>query len=259
MKHDVHFSTRITPAGDEWNGNFKVKTKSAICIDKSKLGPEISNIPMIIDNQEGGIIDEVRSFFEYVLNLGFINNSKGWYNFNDLLSREQLNPFYFIIANRNKSYRYDDILRLFKEDKLIYNIFRYLLMEFLASMFKLQAKVMSNYKSECLAEIRKDYDPPELYLQDNENKINEVIENLIKDNTTYSIILENLDNAEDKAICLDCGAVMPSLSPCSQCGSNLVVTRDTAKKLIARLNSENSNNDINVDTEKENSDEEITE
>ena len=259
LKHDVHFSTRITPAGDEWNGNFKIKTKSAICIDKSKLGPEMSNIPMIIDNQEGGIIDEVRSFFDYVLNLGFINNSKGWYNFNDLLSREQLNPFYFIIANRNKSYRYDDILRLFREDKLIYNIFRYLLMEFLASMFKLQAKVMSSYKSECLAEIRRDYDPPELYLQDNEDKISEVLENLKKNNTTYSILLENLDNAEDKAICLDCGAIIDNLSPCNQCGSNLVVTRDTAKKLIDRLNSDNSNNDINVDTEKENSDEEITE
>lgn len=202
LKHDVHFSTRITPGSDEWNGNFKTKTRSVIAIDKSKLGPEIWNIPMVIDNQEGGVIDEVMSFVDYLIELGFITNAKGWYNFNDLLDREKLSPFYQVIYENNKSYRYDDLISMFKSNRLMYNIMRYMLMEFLAGMYKLQAKVMKSYKEQCLQEIRKEYDPAELYLRDNNDEIEIMINNLIESDADIPSKVEDC-----KAICLDCGTV----------------------------------------------------
>ena len=202
LKHDVHFSTRITPGSDEWNGNFKTKTRSVIAIDKSKLGPEIWNIPMVIDNQEGGVIDEVMSFVDYLIELGFITNAKGWYNFNDLLDREKLSPFYQVIYENNKSYRYDDLISMFKSNRLMYNIMRYMLMEFLAGMYKLQAKVMKSYKEQCLQEIRKEYDPAELYLRDNNDEIEIMINNLIESDADIPSKVEDC-----KAICLDCCTV----------------------------------------------------
>ena len=248
LKHDVHFSTRITPGSDEWNGNFKTKTRSVIAIDKSKLGPEIWNIPMVIDNQEGGVIDEVMSFVDYLIELGFITNAKGWYNFNDLLDREKLSPFYQVIYENNKSYRYDDLISMFKSNRLMYNIMRYMLMEFLAGMYKLQAKVMKSYKEQCLQEIRKEYDPAELYLRDNNDEIEIMINNLIESDADIPSKVEDC-----KAICLDCGTVSDYVYTCDHCGGSHVVTRETAKSLLNRLNP------AEEPTEEESTDEEITE
>ncbi len=248
LKHDVHFSTRITPGSDEWNGNFKTKTRSVIAIDKSKLGPEIWNIPMVIDNQEGGVIDEVMSFVDYLIELGFITNAKGWYNFNDLLDREKLSPFYQVIYENNKSYRYDDLISMFKSNRLMYNIMRYMLMEFLAGMYKLQAKVMKSYKEQCLQEIRKEYDPAELYLRDNNDEIEIMINNLIESDADIPSKVEDC-----KAICLDCGTVSDYVYTCDHCGGSHVVTRETAKSLLNRLNPAEET------TEEESIDEEITE
>lgn len=248
LKHDVHFSTRITPGSDEWNGNFKTKTRSVIAIDKSKLGPEIWNIPMVIDNQEGGVIDEVMSFVDYLIELGFITNAKGWYNFNDLLDREKLSPFYQVIYENNKSYRYDDLISMFKSNRLMYNIMRYMLMEFLAGMYKLQAKVMKSYKEQCLQEIRKEYDPAELYLRDNNDEIEIMINNLIESDADIPSKVEDC-----KAICLDCGTVSDYVYTCDHCGGSHVVTKETAKSLLNRLNP------AEEPTEEESTDEEITE
>lgn len=248
LKHDVHFSTRITPGSDEWNGNFKTKTRSVIAIDKSKLGPEIWNIPMVIDNQEGGVIDEVMSFVDYLIELGFITNAKGWYNFNDLLDREKLSPFYQVIYENNKSYRYDDLISMFKSNRLMYNIMRYMLMEFLAGMYKLQAKVMKSYKEQCLQEIRKEYDPAELYLRDNNDEIEIMINNLIESDADIPSKVEDC-----KAICLDCGTVSDYVYTCDHCGGSHVVTRETAKSLLNRLNP------AEEPTEEGSTDEEITE
>ena len=248
LKHDVHFSTRITPGSDEWNGNFKTKTRSVIAIDKSKLGPEIWNIPMVIDNQEGGVIDEVMSFVDYLIELGFITNAKGWYNFNDLLDREKLSPFYQVIYENNKSYRYDDLISMFKSNRLMYNIMRYMLMEFLAGMYKLQAKVMKSYKEQCLQEIRKEYDPAELYLRDNNDEIEIMINNLIESDADIPSKVEDC-----KAICLDCGTVSDYVYTCDHCGGSHVVTKETAKSLLNRLNP------AEKPTEEESTDEEITE
>ena len=248
LKHDVHFSTRITPGSDEWNGNFKTKTRSVIAIDKSKLGPEIWNIPMVIDNQEGGVIDEVMSFVDYLIELGFITNAKGWYNFNDLLDREKLSPFYQVIYENNKSYRYDDLIGMFKSNRLMYNIMRYMLMEFLAGMYKLQAKVMKSYKEQCLQEIRKEYDPAELYLRDNNDEIEIMINNLIESDADIPSKVEDC-----KAICLDCGTVSDYVYTCDHCGGSHVVTKETAKSLLNRLNP------AEEPTEEGSTDEEITE
>lgn len=248
LKHDVHFSTRITPGSDEWNGNFKTKTRSVIAIDKSKLGPEIWNIPMVIDNQEGGVIDEVMSFVDYLIELGFITNAKGWYNFNDLLDREKLSPFYQVIYENNKSYRYDDLISMFKSNRLMYNIMRYMLMEFLAGMYKLQAKVMKSYKEQCLQEIRKEYDPAELYLRDNNDEIEIMINNLIESDADIPSKVEDC-----KAICLDCGTVSDYVYTCDHCGGSHVVTKETAKSLLNRLNP------AEEPTEEGSTDEEITE
>lgn len=248
LKHDVHFSTRITSSSDDWSGNFKLRTRSKIDIDKSKLGPEIWDIPMVIDNQEGGVIDEVMSFVDYMINLGLIDNSKGWYNFNSLLDREKLNPFYPLVYQFNKSYRYDELVDTFKQNRVLYDVFRWFLMEFLASMYKLQAKVMRQYKLDCLDAIRQVYDPADYYLLDDHERAEEVIYKIKNDPELMATIKANLPSC--KAICLDCGTPSDYIYQCSHCGKEVVVNKETAEGIMSRVEY-----DLNPPTEETESEE----
>lgn len=240
LKHDVHFSTRITSGSDEWDGNFKIRTRSVIDIDKSKLGPEIWGIPMVIDIQEGGVIDEVMSFTDYLIKLGLIDDAKGWYKFDSLLNRSKEHMFYSKIYENNKSYRYQDLVDTLKNNKLLLNIFRYLLMEFIAGKYRLQAKVMKDYQDKCLEDIRAEYDPPELYLKDNQEKINEVVETIRSNPELKETIKANLPTC--KMICLNCGTTSEYAYPCDHCQKDLVVTKGLAEEIMKLVDPEPMNN-----------------
>lgn len=243
LKHDVHLSTRMNVSGDGDRSNgFLLSRTSIVDIDKSKLGPEISGIPVIIDVKEGGLIDEVRSFTDYMARLGFFVNSSGWYRYDDLMNKYKLNPFYKILEWNNKSYRYNDIQDLMKNDKLMYLTMRYLFMTYIAEMYKLQSKVMEDYYNSVIKELRELFDPAELYMSDNETKINEYLEFLKTNDELLAKIKNNLPNCD--AICLKCGEPKDRLSDCSSCSSDMVVSKKVAEQLISRL-------EINVDTAEE--------
>lgn len=236
LKHDVHFSTKLTPSGDTWDGNFLVRRVSRIDIDKSKIGPEIGNIPMILDITEGGIIDEEASFLEYFFWNGFINQTSGWYKIKDLLDATKLNPFYKVFADKDSSYRYGDLLDMVKSNPDFYNAMRLFFMDFLASKYKLQAKVMEDYTKECVDTLRTYYDPADLYLMDNEIKRHEVIHKIMENEDLLNTLLNRVDDC--KAICLDCGMVHDDLYPYCDCGEgSLVVSQKVAKSILDEIES----------------------
>lgn len=235
LKHDVHFSTRLTPGSDTWEGNFLVRRATRMDIDKSKIGPEIGNIPILLDIREGGIIDEVGSFLEYFLWGGFINQTSGWYKIKELLEANKLNPFYKIYADKDSSYRYGDLLNMIKENPDFYHALRLFFMNYLADMYKLQAKVMHDYTEECVAILRTYYDPADYFLMDNQEKRQEVIRKLMDNAELFDTIESRLDDCQ--AICLDCGMVHDDLYPYCECGEgSLVVSRDVARSIIDEIN-----------------------
>ena len=107
---------------------------------------------------------------------------------------------------------------------------------------------MKSYKEQCLKEIRKEYDPAELYLRDNNDEIEIMINNLIESDADIPSKVEDC-----KAICLDCGTVSDYVYTCDHCGGSHVVTKETAKSLLNRLNP------AEEPTEEGSTDEEITE
>ena len=233
--HDVHFSTRLTPGSDTWEGNFLVRRATRMDIDKSKIGPEIGNIPILLDIREGGIIDEVGSFLEYFLWGGFINQTSGWYKIKELLEANKLNPFYKIYADKDSSYRYGDLLNMIKENPDFYHALRLFFMNYLADMYKLQAKVMHDYTEECVAILRTYYDPADYFLMDNQEKRQEVIRKLMDNAELFDTIESRLDDCQ--AICLDCGKVHDDLYPYCESGEgSLVVSRDVARSIIDEIN-----------------------
>ena len=238
LKHDVHFSTRLTPAGDVWQGNFLVRRSTRLDIDKSKIGPEIGNIPILLDIREGGVIDEIASFVEYFLWGGFINQTSGWYKIKELLEANKLNPFYKIFADHDISYRYNDLIETVRDTPELYHALRLYFIDYLSGMYKLQAKVMHEYRDECVKTLREYYDPADYYLMDNPDLRQEMIDYLQLNVEVLDAVESNLVNPDCKAICLDCGRVHDDFYPSCECEHGYhIVSRSTAELIISEIHS----------------------
>lgn len=154
LKHDIHFSTKITKGSDEWDGNFLIKRTSVIDIDKSKISPEIVGIPFVMDIRNGGKINEEESFISYLFNIGWIPNERGWYTFTDMIKffkdhDEYDHSFIDALEKYDKKYRWADLVKLVENDEILYNILRYEYMDYISDMYRLQRKVIEEYKNEC--------------------------------------------------------------------------------------------------------------
>lgn len=153
LKHDVHLSVKLELSSDYTEGSFLITRTSKMAIDKSKISPEIWDIPVVLDIREGGKIDEVLSLIEYFLWNGWITQTSGWYTFDTVADMNKDNPFYPILANYSKKRRYNDMVQLVRDTPELYLALRYTFIKHLASIYKLQAKVMYEYQDKITAEL----------------------------------------------------------------------------------------------------------
>lgn len=153
LKHDVHLSVKLELSSDYTEGSFLITRTSKMAIDKSKISPEIWDIPVVLDIREGGKIDEVLSLIEYFLWNGWITQTSGWYTFDTVADMNKDNPFYPILANYSKKRRYNDMVQLVRDTPELYLAIRYTFIKHLASIYKLQAKVMYEYQDKITAEL----------------------------------------------------------------------------------------------------------
>ena len=153
LKHDVHLSVKLELSSDYTEGSFLITRTSKMAIDKSKISPEIWDIPVVLDIREGGKIDEVLSLIEYFLWNGWITQTSGWYTFDTVADMNKDNPFYPILANYSKKRRYNDMVQLVRDTPELYLTLKYTFIKHLASIYKLQAKVMYEYQDKITSEL----------------------------------------------------------------------------------------------------------
>lgn len=248
LEHDVHLQTKFESYdGDVKVGTFLVRRTSLMTVDKSKISPEIQRIPVIMDITEGGMIDKVASFVEYMMDLGYLLNSSGWYKLDNLCDNYRLHHLYYIFNYYNKSYRYDEIHEKMKSTPLLYKALRYMFMEEYSKIYKLQSGIMKPYMNKCLKELREEYDSPELYMRDNEEKINKVIDHIKNNPDVLDRIRTTVEFSD--AVCLICGKDHETLYKCDCDDDNgVVVTSELAKELLDKyfdntVNSESEETD----------------
>lgn len=175
LKHDVHLSVKLELSSDYTEGSFLITRTSKMAIDKSKISPEIWDIPVVLDIREGGKIDEVLSLIEYFLWNGWITQTSGWYTFDTVADMNKDNPFYPILANYSKKRRYNDMVQLVRDTPELYLALRYTFIKHLASIYKLQAKVMYEYQDKITAELM-NYLKPYSIIYDPSNQNNKLDE-----------------------------------------------------------------------------------
>lgn len=188
LKHDVHLSVKIELSSDYTEGSFLITRTSKMAIDKSKISPEIWDIPVVLDIREGGKIDEVLSLIEYFLWNGWITQTSGWYTFDTVADMNKDNPFYPILANYSKKRRYNDMVQLVRDTPELYLALRYTFIKHLASIYKLQAKVMYEYQDKITAELM-NYLQPYSIIYDPSNPNNKLDE--LKDKLDSNLELKS--------------------------------------------------------------------
>ena len=204
LKHDVHLSVKLELSSDYTEGSFLITRTSKMAIDKSKISPEIWDIPVVLDIREGGKIDEVLSLIEYFLWNGWITQTSGWYTFDNIADMNKDNPFYPILSSFSKKRRYNDMIQLVKDTPELYLALRYTFIKHLASIYKLQAKVMYEYQDKIVSELMEYIQPYSIIYDPNNphNKLDELktkldsnpeLLNRLKDSQNYEFI--SLDDA----------------------------------------------------------------
>lgn len=251
LEHDAHLQAQFKSYnGDVFEGKFLVRRTSLLTVDKSKISPEIKDIPIIMDITEGGMIDSVASFVEYMMDLGYLVSSQGWYKLTDLANSYRLDPLYYIFNYYDKSYRYDEIHKKMKDTPLLYNALRYMFMSKYSSIYKLQSQIMKPYMDECLKQIREEYDSPEYYMNDNPEKAKPIIDKLSSDEELKNKVRESANLGY--AVCLKCGQDHEVLYKCDCDGDiGCVVTASTALKILDSIENPEVPSENKVDKESE--------
>ena len=157
LQHDNHLSLKILPKSEETDGSFVISKLSLVSIDKSKISPEIKDIPIRIDVTKGGVIDERDSFLEFCCNnLEFIANNGGWYSISDKFLKYLGDEFSFKLEPFVKKYRLGNLKKAFKENELFYDLARIAVANYLSSIYSLQRDIMKDYMEEIRQKIYQD-------------------------------------------------------------------------------------------------------
>lgn len=162
LQHDNHLSLKIMPKTEEAEGSFVTGKISMMSIDKSKISPEIRNIPLRIDVTRGGVIDKVGSFFEFCIDgVEFFNNGGGWYSITDRF-KECLQDCADLLEPYCKKYRYADLRKRFCSEEAFYNLARLAVANYLSDMYSLQREIMKDYRDSILHTVKNDVSDDQL-------------------------------------------------------------------------------------------------
>lgn len=155
LEHDVHLGFRFEKYKSEnWEGKFMVGKWTRLSIEKSKISPEMYNIPIYLDITRGGSINEVKSFIEYMIDCEFIINKSGWYRLTGILDNEDLmDEILEQLRDYDKSYRYNDLVHLAENDERFCKLLEYALCKHISNIYKLQANIIKEYMDNLKSEL----------------------------------------------------------------------------------------------------------
>lgn len=238
LKHDVHMSVKLELDHDYTEGSFLITRTSKMAIDKSKISPEIWDIPVVLDIREGGKIDEVLSLVEYFLWNGWITQTSGWYTLETLVSQSFDNPYYPILESYTKKRRYNDLVQLVRDTPELYLSLCYTYIHKLESIYKLQANVMHDYKMKLVEKLNEffrtytyDYDPS---IEANRDRLYELKSRL----DSSDELISKLYSFDYEYINLDTGDTYDRLCVDENTGVPSIVSKSLVKSILDYLYNE---------------------
>lgn len=156
LAHDEHlrlFIVKDTKTAYDPVTNLAIREVSHITLEKTKLSPKMTYIPMIFDISNGGKIDERESFITYFADLKLLESKGGYFTFEPLIEqvKDKFYAPYFKTFSGNK--RSDTWINLIKTEDSFYLMLRLAFMDLVGDRYSLQQKVMEPYYNKLADEL----------------------------------------------------------------------------------------------------------
>ncbi|AWD93073.1 RecA protein [Bacillus phage vB_BceM-HSE3] len=171
LKHDIHLQLEFKLQGTQFTDDSSDVTSTVINITKSKLSPRWNNIPIRIDVTRGGVIDKDWSFYQLLLDRGYVHSKGSWWRYNN----EALEPYGELISHveqLHKPYRAADIQNVTIADPIIFEVFKLIMLDKILDKYKYYQSMYGDYRAEIYNNIllqnwiRGGELPPEATLED---------------------------------------------------------------------------------------------
>lgn len=238
LEHDVHFKVKTELSNaDEYIGPMLVGRYSKLDIVKSKFSPEFNNIPIYIDIANGGAIDEIRSFVDYLVNLGLIPNLAGYYKIEGtLVPKYKHTPFYEeSIKPLWKALRYSALIDIVRANPHMVDCLQLILMDYIGEIYKLQRNVMEDYYTELSEKYAKESSLYEYRIYDTEGVLSDLLDNLVANPEVLEKVREHTSKDSTDPVCMDCGSSLEYHESCPNCKSNKVLSMSSARYVVSKL------------------------
>lgn len=156
FKHNMQFSLMYSAPKDVYEDGFVTGSECTVNVKKSKISPKFIDIPCVV-NANGGVIDEVDSFFRYLAygNVGIIKTG-AYYSICDTIDL-MIEKYPILKDNPDlmkyyKSIRKNDLYQMLKNDKDLQNFLQIRLIDFIDDKFPMQRDINGSYQKELMKE-----------------------------------------------------------------------------------------------------------
>ena len=236
LEHDVHLKVKTELGSDEYNGSLLVGRYSYMSIVKSKFSPEFNSIPIFIDVTQGGRIDEIRSFVDYLVSLGLIPNMSGYYKIEDTLVPKYKHSLYYAESIRPiwKSLRYSKLIEIAREDSHLIDFLKIVLMEYIGDVYHLQRKVMEDYLNDTRSKYMNESSRYECKLIVSED-YSDLIDRVVADPELLGKLESHSVSDDSRPICTKCGQVLDYHEECPSCKEDWTISKNTLVEVVVGL------------------------
>lgn len=154
FKHNMQFSLIYGAPKDVYEDGFIVGTRCDVDVKKSKLSPKFVEIPCIV-SANGGTVDEVGSFLEYIAkaHVGIIKTGS-YYSIKEtidlMIERYPVLKDNAKLMNYYKSIRRADLYKMVREDEDMQKFLQIRLIDFIDEKYPLQRDINNAYQQELI-------------------------------------------------------------------------------------------------------------
>lgn len=182
FKHNMQFSLIYGNPKDWYENGFVMGSYCNVNIKKNKLCPKFIDIPCTIDVTDGGSIDEIASFFDYISmgNIGIIKTGS-YYSIKDTI--DVMCERYPILKDNKdlmsyyKSMRRKELLNSVREDKDLLNFLQIRFIDIIDDIYSMQRSINQDYQNNLIKNCKyfEGFDPETGEIRSSEDANNEFI------------------------------------------------------------------------------------
>lgn len=153
LKHDVHLKLNVKGGKTEFDGVFATEKRSTISVEKSKISPIINGIPMIIDIEEGGLINDSASLVDWITQVNpAVFKQAAWWKLEDWVYAKY-KIYWDRITGFDAQFRQKYLYERASESPELILLLRLIWIDMVSERYTLQREVCKTVRTTIISEL----------------------------------------------------------------------------------------------------------